>query len=139
MQVSPEQVRGGEKSNKKSNCSDKQRKIEHPPLFCQSVSSVKNCSKYCFLYGVQGPFYLTWLCKRFSLRPKGGECWGLDKVPRLPDGPCRTEKWAEEWRWSKVFKECLLYTEGRFVGVTGRHGRVGLHICLPVAFQSSLV
>lgn len=99
MQVSCEQVRGEKKSNRKSDCSGKRRKIEHPPLLCQSVSSVKHCSVCCSPHGVQGPFHLTWLCKRFSQRPKGGECQGLDKVPSIclmgPAG--RRARWGEGW------------------------------------------
>ena len=64
----------------------KQRKIEHPALLYQSVSSIEHCSVSHSLRVMQRPFYLTWLCKRFSLRPKEGECWGLDKIPWLPDG-----------------------------------------------------
>lgn len=72
----------------KSDCSGEWRKIEHPLLFCQSVSSFNRSSKRCLLHGVP----LTCLCKRFSLGPKGGECWGPDKVPRMPDGSCQTER-----------------------------------------------
>lgn len=121
-----------EKSDRKSNCCGEQRKIEHPPLFCQSVSSVKHCSVCCLPHGVQGPFYLTWLCKRFSQRPKGGECQQLDKVPRLPDGPCWTE--GETGRGAKGEsspKECQLNTGGRVVGVLWEGS---VYVCLPVPF-----
>lgn len=133
MQVSCEQVRG-EKSDRKSDCSGERRKIEHPPLFCQSVSSVKHCSVCCLPHGVQGPFHLTWLCKRFSQRPKGGECHRLDKVPRLPDGSCRTERESGRGvEGESSPKEWLLNTGGRVVGVRGETqngwGRVRVYAC----------
>lgn len=109
MPVSREQVRGEKKRQKNANRSSERKKIEHPPLFCQSVSSVKHCSKCCWPPSVQGPFHLTCLCKRFSLRPKGGKCQGLDKVLGLPDGSWRVEREMERgWSGSQVSKESVL-------------------------------
>lgn len=134
------------KSDRKSDCGGERRKIEHPPLFCQSVSSVKHCGVCCLPRGVQGPFHLTWLCKRFSQRPKGGECQGLDKVPRLPDGPCRTEGGTGRERGVEVEsspEECLLNTGGRVVGVRGEtqegpgEGRCE-GVCMSTSFPSKL-
>lgn len=89
--------KGGEKKEKrKRDCGGKRRKIEHPALFCQSTFSVKHCSACRLLWVVQEAFHLTWLCKRFSPRPKGSEWHRLDKVPCLPAGPCCRE---EGLRW----------------------------------------
>lgn len=108
---------GWKKAIEKGTAAGERRKIEHPPLFCQSVSSVKHCNACCFPHGMQGPFHLTWLCKRFSQRPKGGECQGLDKVPCLPDGPCwregETVEWSGvEWRGSQVPKSVYRILQG---------------------------
>lgn len=75
------------KSHRERDCGGERGQIEHPPLLCQSVSSVKHSSACSLQRGVWGPFHLTWLCKSFSLRPKGGECHRLDKVPISLMGP----------------------------------------------------
>lgn len=69
---------------------------------------------------MQGPFHLTWPCKRFSQRPKEGECRGTDKVPRQPDGSCRMEGGMEiQVKGESSPKECLLNTRGKFCGLMG--------------------
>lgn len=135
MQVSCEQVRGEKKSNRKSDCSGKRRKIEHPPLLCQSVSSVKHCSVCCSPHGVHGPFHLTWLCKRLSQRPKGGECQGLDKVPSI----CLMGPAGRRARWGRGEGKSLRITEywRKSCGCEGQtQGRVRVYACLATPLHS---
>lgn len=98
----------------------------------------------CLLHGCKGPFHLTWLCKRFSQRPKGGECQALDKVPCLPDGPSqRKGERGRRVEWESSRRECLLNTRGRVVCEEGRVGEcmcvpVPVHPLLPLVLSSSL-
>nr|CBN81158.1 Uncharacterized protein [Dicentrarchus labrax] len=88
------------------------RLLTHPNSAI-TIAACAACRTVC-----KGPFHLTWLCKRFSQRPKGGECQGLDKVPPVClMGPARRkERQGKGVEGESSPKECLLNTGGRVMG-----------------------